>query len=163
MQNAFNPLEILKVLVEHRVEFIVIGGFASWMHGAPIVTTDIDIIYSPKPANVNYLAAALRKLDAHYRHQHGRIISANPELLANTQGAGHHLFSTREGDLDALRTVSDLGFDDLSSDTVVIEIDGCNIHFATLAKIIELKTEANRPKDIAALPTLKATLRTKDK
>ncbi len=37
--------EILKVLVAHGVEFVVIGGVGAVLHGAPIATFDLDIVH----------------------------------------------------------------------------------------------------------------------
>lgn len=68
------------------------------------------------------------------------------------------LLETRHGNLDVLRTVVELGYDDLLADTLQIEIDGRNSRFASLERIISLKEAANRPKDRAALPTLRAAL-----
>jgi hypothetical protein len=33
---------ILQTLVEHRVEFIVVGGVCAVLHGAPVSTFDLD-------------------------------------------------------------------------------------------------------------------------
>jgi hypothetical protein len=56
---AFDPLEILAVLGRHQVDFVVIGGFAAWLHGAPVVTADVDLVFDTSPDNVRRLVAAL--------------------------------------------------------------------------------------------------------
>ncbi|MDP3207854.1 MAG: hypothetical protein Q8M65_01775 [Rhodoglobus sp.] len=37
-------VELLGVLVRHEVEFVVVGGVAAVINGAPITTSDLDII-----------------------------------------------------------------------------------------------------------------------
>lgn len=57
MPGAFDPERMLAVLDTHQVRFVVVGGFAAWVHGAPIVTADLDIIFDPAPDNIRRLVA----------------------------------------------------------------------------------------------------------
>ena len=158
MRGEFDPLAVIAALDKHGVHYVVIGGFAAWMHGAPVVTTDIDIIYELTQENVEQLVAALADLDAIYRHQLGRHIEPNVEVLMSTSGGGHHLFETVAGDIDALRESSELGYAELIPNSVVYEVDGIEVRFASLRDIIEMKEKAGRDKDRAALPMLRAVL-----
>ena len=158
MSDAFDPVAILQTLDERGVAYVVIGGFAAWLHGAPVVTTDIDIIYQASEPNIAQLCLALEDLQAIYRHQFGRRLEPTASGLASTQGAGHHLLTTRAGDLDALRSAAGHDYEDLVADVVRFDIDGVDTPVLALARIIELKAAANRPKDIAALPVLRAAL-----
>jgi hypothetical protein len=56
--------ELLAVLVDGGVEFILVGGAAALIHGAPITTQDVDIVHRRDPANVERLLAVLEQLDA---------------------------------------------------------------------------------------------------
>ncbi|MGI8780531.1 MAG: hypothetical protein ACR2L8_10265 [Solirubrobacteraceae bacterium] len=55
---------MLRVLAEHRVEFVIIGGFALSAHGVIRGTKDIDIMPDPRSENIRHLAGALRALSA---------------------------------------------------------------------------------------------------
>jgi len=156
--SGFEPIELLRVLETHDVSYVIVGGFAAWMHGAPIVTTDIDIVYAEDEANIARLVDALQSIDAVYRHQHGRRIEPTVAGLSSTEGAGHHLLATRFGHLDVLRSVSETTYDALHHDAVYYDIDGLRVPCATLQRIIALKEAAGRPKDIAALPMLRGAL-----
>ena len=58
------PESLLDVLAAHRVEYLVVGGFAVAAHGHPRATKDIDICPEPSDANLAHLAAALEELGA---------------------------------------------------------------------------------------------------
>ncbi len=158
MSGEFDPIRVLRILEKHRVKFVIVGGFAAWMQGAPIVTTDVDIVYEATPKNITVLIKALRELGAVYRHQLNRRIEPSAEGLASTVAAGHHLLETNAGNLDVLRTASGVDYLDLIGDAIELEIEGRNSRYASLKTVIAMKERAGREKDIAALPTLKAAL-----
>lgn len=58
---------VCRVLNEHRVEFVVIGGVAARLHDTGHATVDIDICPSSVDANLERLAAALRSIDTRLR------------------------------------------------------------------------------------------------
>jgi hypothetical protein len=162
MSGAFDPLRILTVLAERRVRGVVIGGLAAWLQGAPVVTADLDLVFDADPENVRRLVEALMLLGATDRDPAGRRIEPDPERLGATTGGGHHLFCTEAGDLDLLRDAAGFDHAALAPSSVELELEGVRARFATLATIIELKARAGRPKDLAALPMLKAALELAD-
>ncbi len=162
MPDEFDPLAILRALERHNVRYVVVGGFAAWMQGVPVVTTDVDIVYDSSPANIEALVVALDELGAIYRHQAGRRLQPQAHGLASTQAAGHHLLQTRCGDLDDLRTASGLEYSELAADTITFEFDDIEVAFAPLSRLVTMKEAAGRPKDIAVLPVLRAALEAAD-
>jgi hypothetical protein len=58
---------ILEALTRHRVDFIVVGGVAGVLHGSPLHTDDLDILYSLDEQNRERLLAALAELGAVFR------------------------------------------------------------------------------------------------
>ena len=56
---------ILGALVAHDMEFIVVGGVCAVLHGAPVMTFDLDVVHHRTPGNIARLQAALEALDAH--------------------------------------------------------------------------------------------------
>jgi hypothetical protein len=53
--------ELLRLLEEHRVEYLIVGGYAVAFHGFPRFTKDIDIYYNNSPENVGTIRQALLK------------------------------------------------------------------------------------------------------
>ncbi len=95
-------LAILKVLGAHDVDFIVVGGVAAVLQGAPIATFDLDLVHSREPANIGRLMEALQELGAYYRGQGPRRIEPSASHLASP---GHQLLLTAHGPLDLLGTI----------------------------------------------------------
>jgi hypothetical protein len=148
--------EALEVLGHHRVDFIVVGGVAAVLGGAPISTFDLDIVHDRAPANVARLLSALKDLDARYRDLTGRVLRPEAQGL---EGEGHHLLLTRCGPLDVLgRIGAGRGYQDLIGDSVVRPLDGLTVRVLGLEALIRSKIEAGRDKDRAVLATLRRTL-----
>jgi hypothetical protein len=51
--------ELLRLLEEHQVEYLVVGGYAVAFHGYPRFTKDIDIYYNISPGNIRKLQESL--------------------------------------------------------------------------------------------------------
>lgn len=58
---AFSPdvLAFLRLLAQHRVRYLIVGGEAVIYHGYPRVTGDVDFFYENSSANTRRLFAAL--------------------------------------------------------------------------------------------------------
>jgi hypothetical protein len=65
---------ILQVLCRHQVEFILVGGVAAILEGAPVSTLDLDIVVQPTPADRRHLLDALQEMHARYLDPAGRHI-----------------------------------------------------------------------------------------
>jgi hypothetical protein len=148
-------VELLRVLVRHDVEFVVVGGVAAVINGAPVTTFDLDILHRRTPENVRRLVAALTELDAWFRTDSRKLRPNESHLL----GPGHALLATKLGVLDSLGAIeANTTYDDVLSDTFVATIDGLPIRTLTLGRLIRVKEQTGRAKDIAVLPVLRATL-----
>lgn len=149
-------VELLRSLVEHKVEFVVVGGVAAVLEGAPVSTFDLDIVYSGTEENIQHLTQALTDLDAIYLDPAGRRIRPDADRL---RPGGHHLLRTRFGRLDVLATIgSNLGYRELDGHSSERVIHGMTVSVLNLETLIETKQTANRPKDRAVLDLLRETL-----
>jgi hypothetical protein len=156
MTSASNTPRLLEVLGRHDVEFIVVGLTAAVLQGAPVVTFDLDIVYARSPANIVKLLAALDEVDAVFRNTPGRRIAPNESHLQST---GHKLLNTTLGPLDVLGTIDDdAGYEALLPDSVRLDVGDRSVLALGLARLIDVKQRAGRPKDLAVLPVLRATL-----
>ena len=51
--------ELLELFNAHRVDYLVVGGYALAFHGAPRFTGDLDILVKSDPDNASSILAAL--------------------------------------------------------------------------------------------------------
>jgi hypothetical protein len=148
---------ILQTLTTHQVQFIIVGGVCGRLHGAPLITEDIDIVHSRDPENLTRLLAALQSLDAIYRAQGRRILRPR---LAFLEADGPNLLMTSAGPLDVLGTIGqEQDYQALLPHTVEINMaDNLKVRILDLPTLITIKEEAGREKDKAVLPILRRTL-----
>lgn len=154
------PLVTLRALHDAKVDFIVVGGVAAVLNGAPVYTYDIDVVHSRDAANIARLLPVLEALDAVFRMQPERRLRPNESHLAS---AGHLNLITRYGPLDLLGTIGrDLGYQELLPHSVDLSIaEGLRIRVLDLETLIALKEELGGEKDRAMLPVLRRTLEEK--
>jgi hypothetical protein len=148
----------------HRagVEFLVVGGLAAVLNGAPINTWDVDVVHSRDAANIARLLPVLESLEAIYRIQPERRLRPTESYLVSP---GHQNLITRFGPLDLLGTIGrNLNYEDLLPHSVEMDIgEGIRIRVLDLETLIAIKEELGGEKDRAMLPTLRRTLEEKKK
>lgn len=154
--RATRYLELLVALADHEVDFVVVGGVAAIVEGAPVTTLDLDIVFAKDEANLRRLEKVLASLHARYRDPAGRAIEPTFERL---RGAVTNQLITDLGPLDALAEVgAGESYGDLLPHAATRFLDGRKITVLGLAKIIATKEAANRDQDRATLPILRRTL-----
>ena len=62
-----NFRELLRVLGQNQVEFVIVGGLAATVHGSSRFTKDLDIVYRRTPDNVTRLVNALANYEPYLR------------------------------------------------------------------------------------------------
>jgi hypothetical protein len=129
---------------------------AGILQGAPVTTLDLDVVHRRSAENVARLLRVLASIDAVYRHDPPRLRAGESHLL----GPGHQLLTTADGDLDCLGAIGEgLGYEELIERTITMDLaGGLSICVLSLPALIETKERAARPKDVAVLPLLRATL-----
>lgn len=155
---TFDPRPICRVLNDHAVEYVVIGGFAAVLHGSALPTADVDVVPSRDDHNLGRLGHALHALDAKLRTRGGPVDAPldGPFLRAMPLMVN---LTTRYGDLDVTFEPAGprQGFEDWNADASDVEIgDGLSIRVASLDAVIDSKRAAGRPKDERALPHLES-------
>jgi len=151
---------LLEGLIKANVEFILVGGLAAVVQGAPLTTMDVDIVHCRSSENVQRLLAFLKLIHAIHRRPDNRIIEPRASHLS---GTGHSLFKTQFGPLDVLGVIEEgNGYEELLEHSVEIEFRGHTLRVLDLKKLVELKRTSKHPKDKQCLPVLEETLRQLD-
>ncbi len=148
---------ILEGLIKADVKFILVGGLAAVVQGAPMTTLDVDIVHDRSAENIAKLFNFLKSINATYRRPDDKIIEPKADDFS---GLKHALFTTRLGPLDVLTVIEEgKTYEDLLNHTIEIEFRGHTIHVLDLETLINLKKASNNPKHKQQLPVLEETLR----
>lgn len=137
--------EFLRLLQEHEVAHLLVGGYAVGYYGHPRATGDMDIWVKPHPDNAPRIVAALKDFgfDA-------------PNLRAS-------LFLERERivrmgvpplRLEVMTDIDGVDFDSCFSRRERAEIDGMRIDVISLVDLRRNKLASGRHKDLADLEQL---------
>ena len=137
---AEDQAHLLRVLVRHRVAFVVVGGVAAQLHGWQGATADLDIAVSTDDRNVDRFNRALVDVGA----GRGEI------------GATGTSFMTRYGRLEVIRKADGIGgYDEWLARASEQELDNRTIVVAAPGDILRSKEAAARDKDRQALPDMR--------
>jgi hypothetical protein len=145
-QPMTDAIAVVRLLVEHRVEFVVVGGQAMRAHGSAHVTDDIDLCYSRSAPNIAALAAALAGVHPYLR-------GAPPGLPfrfdAPTIQAGLNFTLTTDlGDVDVLGELRGIGgYEDVVALSEERAVLGMTVRVLSLDGLIAAKKAAGRGKD----------------
>ena len=151
-----DPLALLDALNAAGVEYIVIGGAAAVLHGAPVTTQDLDIVHRLTPSNVARLEHLLRTLHATVREPGTPRIEPDAALLL---AGGQVRLLTDHGPLDLLGRLHDQrSYDDLLGHSEEI-VDGPHrVRVVDLRTLIEIKGGTGRRRDHLVVPILQELL-----
>jgi predicted nucleotidyltransferase len=148
---------ILEGLIEAGVKFILVGGLAAVVQGAPVTTIDVDIVHKRSPDNISKLLTFLKSIGAFHRRPDDKVIEPKEHDIS---GVGHALFTTRLGPLDVLAVIEEgKAYEDLLEHTVEIDFRGHTIRVLELKTLVELKRTSRDSRDKQRLPVLEETLR----
>ncbi|HYV94392.1 MAG TPA: nucleotidyltransferase [Chitinophagales bacterium] len=147
---------LLKRLVEAKVEFILIGGYAVIYHGYPRTTDDLDIWV--KPDNTNK-----EKLMTFFANE--GIRDEDVETLREMDFTSTHVFFLGEApyQIDFLTKVQGLNFGEAQKLQVYFDIDGLKIPVLNIDHLVISKILSDRPKDKADLDELQKIIRMRKK
>jgi len=146
---------ILKVFVEAKVRFVIIGGAAAAAHGSAFPTYDLDICYDRGRNNLDRLVKALEPF-------HPRLRGVPEDLpfcfdTVTIASGMNFTLTTDLGDIDLFGEVAGLGgYRDANalSTTLVLFESQCAV--LSLEGLIRCKRATARPKDLLMLREIEA-------
>lgn len=148
--------ELIATLARHGVDYLVIGGVATQVHGHRRTTMDLDLTPDPRPENLRRLSAALVELEARPRDagaEKAEVPASDPERLAIAAVVPPLL--TRHGQIHILKEPKGArGFDEMRERALVVDLDGNEVAIVSLDDLIRMKRAAGRPADIADIAAL---------
>ncbi len=137
--------EFLRLLNEHRVDYLLVGGFAVAIHGYPRATADLDVWVARRRENASRVVAALRQFG-----------SDLPELTEDLFLEPDRIVRMGRAPLriEVLTTIDGVTFEDCVSRALVHIVDGSAIPVIGLDDLKRNKRASGRHKDLADLDHL---------
>lgn len=146
-------VDLARALRAAKLEAVVIGNSASMLNGAPITTQDIDLLIRDTKLN--------RQKVVRFAEELGGSAPMAVSDLSNVQWIESRLAVPVEIHFD--RIAGGLTFASVRSRAEAVTVGREKLLVASLADVIRSKKAADRPKDRAVLPVLRATLAVKSK
>ena len=153
-------LRPLDALEAQHVRYVVIGAVAAIAQGYPLTTHDLDVTPARDAENLERLTEALRELGVRLRVSRGEPVDFPPDASFLRAGSSWTL-ETRDGlSFDVIfEPAGTAGYADLVQDAKSLDLgDGLVAPVASLRDLIRMKQAAGRPKDLAQIPALEATM-----
>ena len=136
--------DLLCLLNEHNVEYLIVGGWALGVHGYVRATGDMDIWISQSDANIQKLLTALSAfgvpdgIDSDFFKENGNAFRmGNPPLR-----------------IEIITEASGIRFDASYAKRVIIEADGVALTFINYEDLVTNKRASGRLRDLADLEGL---------
>ncbi len=155
---------LLGRLADKQVDMVLVGGMAAIAHHVVHLTNDVDICYASDPANLERVVRALAPLQPRLRVEGltDDQSRALPFQWDSRTLRGHELLTleTDAGALDLIRFIPGVGdYAAVRAAAILVDLYGHLVPTLDLPALITSKRTLRRPKDLAALPPLEATLR----
>lgn len=160
MKNDFYNL--LELLANNSVDFVLVGGFAGVVYGCTYVTQDIDICCDFSTANLLRLQKAVGNLNPVHRMTAGR---RKLELTAENCNQFKNLYlDTDIGQLDCLSFIEGIGdYQKVKEASRTIKLEKMQLYVLSLDSLIDAKKAMKRPRDKAVVVELEGIKKLRDK
>lgn len=132
--------EFIELLNEHKVKYLVIGGYAVNFHGYPRYTKDIDFWFWMTEPNIKKLITAIEEFGF------GGLNLEKEDFMTpeNIIQLGDEPYR-----IDLLMDVDGVDFEDCYERRTEAELDGTEVNFLSLQDLITAKKKAGRLQDLA--------------
>ncbi len=144
--------DLIKMLEDAGVDYVLVGGLAVALHGYQRVTMDVDVVLALDESNLRRFIAGARTAGLKPVMPVDIESLVQPELLERWhQEKGMLAFGLRKP--DGMATIIDIlfravvPFEQLRRDAVFVEVGPLRIPVASIDHLIAMKTGTGRSKD----------------
>ena len=137
--------ECARLLGDHGVEYLIVGGYALAAYGHPRFTGDLDIWYRAAPENCSRLHQALEAFGF-------GSLGITPQLLQQPDTVLQLGYPPRR--IDFLSAIDGVQFDTCWERRVIVAMGGLDLPFIGLEDFRKNKRATGRLKDLADLEAL---------
>ena len=137
--------ELLVLFNAHKVEYIVVGGYALAFHGAPRFTGDIDLLVKPDGKNAERILAALKEFGF------GSLNLCESDFVCTGNVIQLGLPPVR---IDIMTSLTGVDWEKAQAGRVAGDFSGTAVYFLGKKEFISNKKALGRKKDLADLEAL---------
>ena len=140
--NVFNEdfQEFIESLNKHKVEYILVGGYAVIVHGYSRTTGDLDIWVNPSLDNFENLIKACNDF--------GLMLDDLTEYnFLDNKNIDVFTFGRPPVSIDIMKNVKGLEFKETYKNSIIVDIDGVSARVIHKNQLTVAKKASNRPKD----------------
>ncbi len=130
--------ELLRLIEEHGIEYMIVGGYAVAYHGYPRFTKDIDLFFRMTSENALRLRQALVKFGFN---------EEDLPLDAFTTAGNVLTFGIAPARVDLLNEIDGVTFDEARPNAVRGRYGNVDVTFIGLADLVKNKNSTQRMKD----------------
>jgi len=146
--------DMIKILLEEKVKFILVGGIAVILYGHVRGTKDLDLWVYANPKNAPLLIKALTKFGAPMQD----IFASDFELEGTVFQIG-----TAPVRIDIITRIAGLNFEEAMNNVNIMEIDGLQVPVISIEDLIKNKKASGRFQDLADARVLEKILEKRGK
>lgn len=156
-----NPfVRVIAALNRSGVRYVIVGGFAAYLHGTKRLTIDLDIVVDLTESEARKaIEALLAEGFASRLPVDARLFADAAERARWVREKGLVVFSLiapgAGGFVVDLFAESPLDFEALYARSAAVELEGQRAQVCCIADLIDMKLRAGRPQDLADVAALR--------
>ena len=142
MGNIFNQdfQDFIKALEEHKVKYVLVGGYSVILHGYSRTTGDLDIWVEKTKENFQLLTNAFLSFGMSMFDMTENNFLHNPNFDVFT-------FGRPPVSIDIITQLKGCVFENVYQNSSIVEVDNLLVRLIHINDLLQAKKSANRPKD----------------
>ncbi|MBI1819132.1 MAG: hypothetical protein HY202_01825 [Nitrospirae bacterium] len=151
--------DVFKAFDKRKIKYVVIGGIAINLHGAPRMTSDLDILADLNKENLSLLLETLKELGYCPRLPVSPMELLDPRIREewkkekNLKAFTFYHPKIQYQEVDLLLE-SPLSFDEINREKTIVEAESTHIPVISIEHLIEMKRRTGREQDEADVQVL---------
>ena len=138
--------EFVELLLSEKVEFMLVGGYALALHGAPRFTEDIDFYILVSPENADRMMRVIEKFDF------GGVDLSHKDFLRPDFVIQLGMPPNR---IDLLTGIDGITWEEAWKSRVPCQLGGLDLHVIGKGELIQNKLASGRLQDLADVERLR--------
>ena len=152
--------DIFKALKKAQIDYVVVGGLATVLHGVVRMTADLDLVVALNQENITNFSKVMKNLGYKPKapvsvEQLGDPKKRQEWIHEKNMQVFSFYHVTEHYKLIDVFITEPISFNELNKAKKVIRVEDFEIPICSLEHLIEVKKKAGRPQDMADIKALK--------